>query len=754
MSFDPKLKQLASTNNTNNTNNIALNQGAVRDGAGIVANNILNINNIGVGGGDQEVIDANALALTMLPRLQGVLRGLFAGPHTQFACACLAATAPVSTATGSSTGNNNDDEYSSPSPKNNNNNNNRPSSSSPYIVKHVIIVITCTQIFVCDDQAYVQRVIHLERLLAVYVRPVDSPKLTGGIGANTNENLYSSTAKAKEGTELEILLVIDGEHDLLLQGRMTCDGIPPKPLVPLLQVLHENVKPVAPLVVHSNNPAPLAEIARLQVPATYKAPLPIREETNENCPCWREGDVIHISMQEFEQRVTNMFTVYDPHRLATVKDVCRRFAHRKGGAIQHLTDKYGPEPTAEHAAAVAKILTRENFSQSLFAQAGARQPTFSAITASQRSNESAPKEIPVDPLYFPALILMQRPSGGAPRVTLHISPAPAIPSGVSSYSPYIRAGYLDGYRTPQSQLREKEFWYLSNEGFALNFDVTNESLRPFGFAHGDRVLATVGITSGKMSTVIGVRDGTLWVHDEGTLGACALVGFRNHEDLERLNGWMLVESSHVNELREMEVITVGGFVETLDITPETVYPAFGFFHGEVVASKRACSQPTAEAVILGVTRTGELYVQWLITSDAQLQELRSKQNQIQQQNSSLNPTSSGGLKSTNPQSPIGGAGRFGGGFDQNNSIHQSSAAVKPLLAVDTDASAASNNMTVFQRKKLPQKESGAVARNASSVGQWRSKEDLIKSHGWVPIGCRKVCVASARKHTGAPPTLE
>lgn len=715
------------------------------------------------------------LALVMLPRLQGVLRTRFSGPHTQFACACLAASAPV------------DPNRKDASFWNSGMHlvRNTVGGLQPFILRHVILVVTCTQIFICDDHAFVHRTIHLERLQACYVRPVDAPKL--------QETDARDSAGRPQPPELEVMLVIDSEHDLLLQGKLTCDGLPPKALVPLLQVLHENVKPVAPLVVHSNNPAPLAEIARLQVPPTYRAPLPIREETHDQCPCWREGDVVNISQQEFERRVENIFTVYAPERRPETKDICRRFNRRMGGALQHLVDKYGPEPTAEKAQAVAAYLARESVNQELFASPSSRQPNYAAVAASQRAIDNAGrghKDVPVDPLYFPALILMQRPSGGLPRIKLTIGPAPEVPAGVSLFAPYIRSAYLEGHRpvatrrpdfsddtgfarsaslaaetahlnttqqhrqtqqqhhyqqqidaaagrsASQSLNEQREFWYLCNEGYAASFDISNEALRIFGFAHGDKVLATVGVTSGKFSTIVGVRDGTLWVHDAGALGASALVGFRNHEDLERLNGWMLAETVKLNELRFMDVLTEGGFYETLDISPETLFPAVGYYHGEVVASKRACSHPKAnEAVIIGLSRTGELYVQWLATSDEQAAAVLGAPDG----RNSVRGSTTGGAGSSRgaPSSSSSSSSAVAGTSSNNNK------AGAPLRAVDMDANA--TMPTVFQRKRPPQREGGAVALAAGSVGWFPSHEALLKQHGWIPIACRKVCAAPAMK---------
>jgi hypothetical protein len=149
---------------------------------------------------------------------------------------------------------------------------------------------------------------------------------------------------------------------------------------------------------------------------------------------------------------------------------------------------------------------------------------------------------------------------------------------------------------------------VTNEGHVLPFQVSSEVMFAFGFEHGDRVLSTFGVTAGTRSTVIGVRDGAMWVHVDGAVGAAAVVGYNCRQDFERYNGWMLMERVSPTETVSMAIMTTAGFAEPLRIDPETVVARYGVAHGELVESLLPCEQPTRRSVVAGVDRSGQLYV--------------------------------------------------------------------------------------------------------------------------------------------------
>ena len=508
----------------------------------------------GVGNSSSGGASINDLdAMTCLPALSQQSQELFSGPHTQFVSPCFF-TQPDGT------------------------------------MVNAMVALTCTQLFVCDAKGFVFRLALLEQMLAIYQRP-----LAGQPRSHQGPSAGGSSSGGGQPQQ-EVLLVFDGEHDVLLRGALTCDGLPPKPFIPTLRALHHSHHPSNPVVCHLDTPASLKEMARLRPPPGYIAPLPQKEDAFESCPCWREADVLNISADEFQRRVTNMFTVYAPEKLHLVADVCRKFGKKKGGALQFLRQKYGPEPSQEHAAAVGAMLSRDKHFRDIFPPndgvGDGTNVSVKQVVAAQRQ-----KSVYDNPLLFSALILANRPSGGLPKVTLTVTP-------LNEMLP------LDHFTCFARRERdvEHELWYLTNEGYVLSFDTSPDNMRPYGFASGDRVLATYGVTSGRWSTIVGVRDGALWAHDQGTVGASALVGFHHREDFERFNGWMVAETSTLNETTTLLCMTRMKYVETIRITPEVVHSRFGFYHGQVVASRLPCSQPTSSATVVGVSPDNVLFV--------------------------------------------------------------------------------------------------------------------------------------------------
>lgn len=474
--------------------------------------------------------------LTCIPKLAPQLQQLYSGPHTQYVSSCLFANAEGT-------------------------------------YECATLVVSCTQMFLCDAKALVLRVALFDRLVAVYER------------------------KAAASTE-ELLLVMDQEHDMLLQGTFVCDGSPRKPLLPLLRCLHAAHHVDVPLSLHLDYPTPLREIARLKIPALYVAPLPQPEEDFARCPCWRDADVLQISDEEFRRRVYNLLIVHAPDKLSKINELCTKYKRRKGGALQFLIQKYGPEPTQEHAQAVSALHEKEKKFCELVGEGAAAVDARSLSTVMGVSRH---QQIRRPSVYMSTLYLLKQPSGGWPPVRIRVTPLSAAQGSASAsgFSAFKRTDGVD----PNTQ-----FFYLTNEGYVLPFDITPQALLPFGFCSGDRVLSTWGVTSGRWTTVVGVRDGLLWVHDDGERGAAALVGFHSRQELEKINGWTLGDHSRLDEASAMLFRSKeDGGMHLFNITPEAC-GHFGFYHGEVVCSAVPCADPSAGSLVVSGVKDGLLYV--------------------------------------------------------------------------------------------------------------------------------------------------
>ena len=526
-------------------------------------------------------------AATIVPTLNSALHDKFGGPHTQYASPCF--------------------YY-------------HPSNGS---LIPATIVVTCTQIYLCDSESYVLRVMLVERLLAVYQRHV-----SGATDPSIPQHLQPQA-------EQELLLIFDREHDLLVKGELVCAGVPAKPLLATIMAVFRAHSPNVPVALHPNCPAPLREVAKLRPPPGYVAPLPQKEDQFENCPCWRQADVLNITTEEFTNRVRNMFIVYAPDKLGQLHDFIKKYGRKKkGGALQHLVAKYGPEPSDDHAAAVLKVLEREKkFADIMTATLPGQQGKMPAIrseggsiplSALMASQKRASKKNDflgdTQPLFFSTVLLTSQPSGGFGRLHIRLRPIPYLELQQGAVTPFKRRP-LDTVH---------EFWYLCNEGHVLSFDTSAESLAPFSYKHGDRVLSTWGVTRGRWSTVVGVRDGALWVHDDGDIGASSLVGFRTRDELERCNGWIMHENiaNRLTDCSTMLVMTTDGTPRWMHITPEVLYRRFGFYHGEVVAmSTASCTIPfDGVAVIVGVSVEDEtaLYAFFVDPNNHQQEQLQVK----------------------------------------------------------------------------------------------------------------------------------
>ena len=446
--------------------------------------------------------------LACLPTLHQHLHDRFSGPHTQYASNCF---------------------YTIP---------------GDGTMVHAVVVMSCTQLFLCDSNSYVLRVALVDRLLAVYQRTI-SPD------------------------EKEVLLVFDGEHDMLLRGAMTCDGTPPKPFVSTIRTMYHAHYPDLTLTQHLDCREPLRDMAKLKIPSNYVSPLPAKEEDFVRCPCWRHGDVVNMSSEEFANRVRNIFIVHCPEKLSSVPEICRKYNKKRGGALQYLVSKYGPEPSEEQARAVRAMQEREERFSELVKDDSVASGTGGVqllhLLGAQKEKHCTDEQ----PLTFAQLLLSNRPSGGYGRVQLRITPVPYL-APQQPYTMFKRRGSPPG-----------EFWYLCNEGYVLSFETDEEVLfDKFGYNHGDRVLSTWGVTRGQWSTVIGVRDGALWVHDDGQLGATMLAGFQSKDELERCNGWMLGGRTSLKQVERMRFLTDEASYVWLNVTPEVVFEEFGVYHGE------------------------------------------------------------------------------------------------------------------------------------------------------------------------------
>ena len=479
----------------------------------------------------------------LLPELARPLAAL-AGPHTQFACNCFY-------------GNING------------------------VFVPGILLVSCTQMFVSDADSFVVRVALIEKLLALYQRSF-----------NVDEQ--------------EILFVFDGEHDLLVKGSLVCEGTPPKRLIPTVKALfaihHHSETSIA---LHVGYTVALKDIAKLKPPATYLAPLPQKEEMFEKCPCWRQADVLNISQEEFLHRVRNMFIVYAPERLSLVGELCKKYTKKKGGALQFLVNKYGPEPNDEQARALFRMHMRDAKMNELLTSEGAVSGKdtvpLQTLISSQRSAVQS-KLYGEQPLLYCTLLLTSQPSGGYARQHIKIKPKTMVPVQLQSKNTSCIFSF------PKSV---DELWYLCNERYVVPFTVSETVTRDvFGFRSGDRVLSTWGATRGAWSTVIGVKDALLWVHDDHSLGASALVGFRTKDELERYNGWVVYENirHRLRHVQRMQILTGSSRTPTwIYINPEIVHARTAFFHNQCLmmdaSLKGACTYPLPDwkVVMAGVS---------------------------------------------------------------------------------------------------------------------------------------------------------
>eukprot|EP01028_Stygiella_incarcerata_P006253 TRINITY_DN2562_c0_g1_i1.p1 TRINITY_DN2562_c0_g1~~TRINITY_DN2562_c0_g1_i1.p1 ORF type:complete len:2836 (-),score=859.97 TRINITY_DN2562_c0_g1_i1:92-8599(-) len=88
--------------------------------------------------------------------------------------------------------------------------------------------------------------------------------------------------------------------------------------------------------------------------------------------------------------------------------------------------------------------------------------------------------------------------------------------------------------TPLPEQKEEEVdedsvaFAMSRTGERLQFDISRDQCKAFGFMHGERVQTDRG-----HATVVGVRDGKLWFNVDGDGGASFWSGFKSRADFER-----------------------------------------------------------------------------------------------------------------------------------------------------------------------------------------------------------------------------
>eukprot|EP00759_Apiculatamorpha_spiralis_P039401 PhF_6_TR38175/c0_g1_i2/m.57068 len=460
-----------------------------------------------------------------------------------------------------------------------------------------ILVITCDALMMCEQNQIVLRAIPIRNIVEVF---------------------YNDQGHVRE------VLVRPGkdEHDVLFKYNTKHTE---KDVVLLLRGLSAQYGGNLNAVFESGS---LFQKARLTPVQGYSLAEPDVLVPEERCPCWpKDEDVLGpgdgpdvFDMADWRRRVRNFYLMYNPERLAFLEQVYKDYSDIPLELLAKLEKRYGPEPTAEEIAAIERNAAQGHQQQPpQQSQQQQQSPTVSTPQAKGPPSLSALPlaewkrpgfQSPPDPEFVAKERINpfnpksnqqgNNNKGGLESTIEQFVVAEALQrnantstsdqSVIVSFAKAGDASNIEPIASNNAQARAftrrpgespPAFWYFTNEGFVVDYDVSPMACAKFGYYSGDRVLATWGPTAGRWSTVIGVRGSMLWVHDDGEIGASYLWGFIKREDFERRIGWVVMGNVKLAEASMIRYTTNQGYLEDFNITPEACHP-FGFYHGERV----------------------------------------------------------------------------------------------------------------------------------------------------------------------------
>lgn len=88
-------------------------------------------------------------------------------------------------------------------------------------------------------------------------------------------------------------------------------------------------------------------------------------------------------------------------------------------------------------------------------------------------------------------------------------------------------------------MKKRTLLYKKSSGKMAEFDISKKACHPFGFYHKDRVLVPY---REREATVIGVHEGVLWLHLDGSSGA-TFDTYKNIEEYTKA-GYQLIKRSN------------------------------------------------------------------------------------------------------------------------------------------------------------------------------------------------------------------
>ncbi|KAJ9458205.1 putative E3 ubiquitin-protein ligase HERC2 [Diplonema papillatum] len=95
--------------------------------------------------------------------------------------------------------------------------------------------------------------------------------------------------------------------------------------------------------------------------------------------------------------------------------------------------------------------------------------------------------------------------------------------------------------TQETDMKHFKYWAWTFSKIEVReFDATEEACKPFGWYHGQRVKHTKGNNEGQCSTIIGVREGSLWYDVDGQVHGAVCnpaLNLKVHDDFKNEFGW-------------------------------------------------------------------------------------------------------------------------------------------------------------------------------------------------------------------------